>query len=42
MNELKAIWSSNTAWQNMCWLANIALFFVILPYIIIKVLWSKE
>lgn len=42
MNELKAIWSHNSAWQNICWLANIVLFFVILPYAIIKELRSNE
>ena len=41
MKELTSIWKRNTFWQNVSWMGNIVLFFIILPYCLIKEFWGK-
>jgi hypothetical protein len=42
MNELKKIWQSNSAWQNICWLGNCFLFLLMIPSIIYRGYFGKE
>jgi len=41
MKELQSIWKRNTFLQNVSWVGDIVLFFIILPYYLIKEFWSQ-